>query len=187
MGLSLAHRTQGNYLAALNAFEIVLGLEGLDPSIKRLALINLGELYIELGNYNRAIEYFKQNAELAETSTDLKIKMDAYEKLGNTYFDGGFYNKANEQYLLVLDLAKQYNYPEQQVTALANLAWSHSKGNLKVAKEYAKQSVELSKHIVDPWRKSESLHALVTLQHYTQDPDSIKTANLKSTKQGFPC
>ena len=178
MGLSIVHQTHGNYIAARDALNTALETEALDPSKERQIVVNLGQLYINLGDYNRAIKYFRQNIELAETGTDQEVKIDAHEKLGDAYYTGGFFNKALEQYQLALGQAIKHNRTAQQVTALANMSWSQrSKGNLVLAKDYAEQSVRLSDQIDDPWIKAVSLNALTHLQLFTKNPKSFETAN----------
>ncbi|MCP4288537.1 MAG: tetratricopeptide repeat protein, partial [Gammaproteobacteria bacterium] len=190
-GLTGVYKQQGNYYAADDMLKTLLKLVGSERPLQQLALINLGQLHTELGDYNQAINYFRQNLSIAETDPDRSVIIDALLKLGNVYFDGGFYTNAIHQYQLALDQSKINKHLSQQVTTMANLAWANrAVGNISLAKTYADQSVQLSSQVSDSWVKAESLHALAQLQIYTRDSGAIDTAEtlyeLSKNTDDFP-
>ncbi|PZS01271.1 MAG: hypothetical protein DLM69_05140, partial [Candidatus Chloroheliales bacterium] len=74
----------------------------------RAAVIgNLGAVYDDLGEYDKAIEYSTRSLELAQQLGDRLVQAQSLISLGNVYFGLGEYDKAIEYFTHSLELAQQ--------------------------------------------------------------------------------
>ncbi|MHC5918259.1 MAG: tetratricopeptide repeat protein, partial [Nostoc sp.] len=71
------------------------------------ALGSLGNAYLDLGNYAKAIEYEQQHLEIAREIKDCQSEGAALGNLGNAYLDLGNYAKAIEYEQQWLAIARE--------------------------------------------------------------------------------
>ena len=176
-GLHLTYLQQGQYLKARDIFLKELQTEDLNSVYKLDYLKLLGQLYIGLGDYNQAINYYQQQLDLAQHIGDLSLILDALELLGNTYYSGGFYKRSIQTYNRLLTIAKASKDKVKQTASLANLAWAYrSLSDFQTAKTNADKAVELAGKIDEPWVQWQALNAQLQLQILTASGDPVATA-----------
>lgn len=114
---------QARYNKALPFFEQAL-LEiqdnTSDKAVKKKAWFNsnIGFLYMDLGDFEKALEYHYKALEIGEQTQNEELISDSYQDIGNVYFVNGDLKKAKEQFLKSLKLASK---AENQITIANSL------------------------------------------------------------------
>jgi serine phosphatase RsbU (regulator of sigma subunit)/Tfp pilus assembly protein PilF len=121
--LGAARYYQGNFETArevwLEDIELLRRMEEIyaDDSLKRMSikndmaqlLNNVGVVYKNAGEYDKAIEYYQENLRIQEEFGSIMNMARGHANIGNVYFYFGLdYNKALEYYNTSLELFRQY-------------------------------------------------------------------------------
>lgn len=121
--LGAARYYQGNFIKAreawLEGIDILKQMDNIleDESIKKkkikedLALLynNIGVVYKNEGEYDKAIEYYQENLRISEESGNILNMARSHNNIGNVYFYFGIdYNKAIDYYNKALELFQQH-------------------------------------------------------------------------------
>jgi CHAT domain-containing protein/uncharacterized protein HemY len=112
------------------------------------ALGNLGNAYLSLGNYTKAIEYTQQTLAIARSIKDRLAEGTALGNLGVAYLYLGDYTKAIEYSQQHLAIAGEIQDRQGEGRALGNLGNAYgSLGNSAKAIEYSQQHLAIARSI----------------------------------------
>jgi CHAT domain-containing protein/tetratricopeptide (TPR) repeat protein len=75
--------------------------------IQARTLNNIGSVYTDLENYQKALDFFKQGYEKAETVQDLEAKGMILNNIGIVHFNLGNYEESTKYYQKAIDLAQE--------------------------------------------------------------------------------
>lgn len=168
MHLGLAHKSLGQYAAALSAFEKALKLfeDNRDEHGSGLVYANMGSLYTRLDDPHRAIElHVKANAYL-KRADDSQAWAANLANLGNAYMDLGETTRAVAYYEQALDLAQQVGDVRGEGNYLGYLGLAYDAlSDRDQAKQYYEQALTLARTIGDRTNERDRLGDLGRL-HY---------------------
>ena len=137
-------------------------------SLKATILNNLGDVYLQLGQFEKAKDHHERSLGLFENlnSTDPTPELaDSFTKLGNVFFSFGQFEKAKGYFLKSLNIRKNM-YGEEHATiadGLSSIGMVHSVlGDLQTAEFYFQKSYGLRKNIFESMhpRVADSLNDL---------------------------
>ena len=111
---------------------------------------NLGKAYQNLHNFQKAIEYHKNDLKIAKEVDDRSREGGAYGNLGNAYQSLGNFQKAIEYYEKHLKIAKEVGDRSGEGRAYGNLGNAYdSLGNFQKAIEYHEKHLKIAKEVGD--------------------------------------
>jgi tetratricopeptide (TPR) repeat protein len=120
------------------------------------SLGNLGNAYLNLGEYPKAIEYEQQWLAIAREIKDRQSEGKALGNLGNAYLNLGEYPKAIEYQQQVLAIAREIKDRQSEGQSLGNLGLAYfSLGEYSKAIEYEQQWLAIAREIKN--RQSEGI------------------------------
>ena len=110
----------------------------------------LGSLYEALGQYAKAVEYYKKSLAITRKLGDLKGEGLALGNLGGVYGYWGQYQKAVDHYEMELATARRIGVPEVEEQALMGLGNVYSDmGEYAKAVEYYEKSLAIYRKLGD--------------------------------------
>lgn len=108
-----------------------------------LALQDIGSIYAEAGDYQRALDYYRQSTQLY--TDDSALTMSLRNNMGMTYREMGRYAEARREYNIALSLTRTAKSPFLQANVLANLAQVEiQSGRGAVAESRLKAAMQLT-------------------------------------------
>jgi signal transduction histidine kinase/predicted negative regulator of RcsB-dependent stress response/CheY-like chemotaxis protein len=108
-----------------------------------IALQNIGTIYTEAGDYNNALKYFDQSAEVY--SQDPKLLLSANNNRGSAYYELKRYKDAEAAFQKALASARSINNPLLEIRILQNLAATQAEaGEFPQANATIKSAIRLS-------------------------------------------
>lgn len=133
----------------LRQIDIVEELYGKEDKKNAMSYNNIGLVYYELGDFNKALEYhFKALAIQGTNHPDTAI---SYNNIGMTYNEQGNYAEAIEYYLKALKIKEKNlgtNHPDT-ATSYNNIATSYNDlGDYKRALEYCLKALKIRETIL---------------------------------------
>ncbi len=127
-----------------------------DRAREALALQAMGLSYYKIGEYAKAIEFYRQSGAIARELGDRFSQAQNAIGLGATFGALGNYDKAIEYYQQGLAMARDVKAPELAGTALRNLGLvSLTRENYDKAIDYQQESLTLARQLGD--RRGEAL------------------------------
>jgi len=122
--------------------------------------LNMGWSYLELGDFDQAIPFFKVSESLAAQSGLERMRQESLNSLGRISFNQGQHEEADDYYNRALAVAKNLNDEASIALYLDNLALvSLSLGHLDEADMYNQNAVKIQRGIHD---RKEELRSLRT-------------------------
>ena len=119
-----------------------------DTDRERKAYTGLGNAYLSLGDYSKAIEFHQQSLSIAKEIGKKGSEGGAYTGLGNAYHSLGDYGKAIEFHQQSLSIAKEIGKKGSEGGAYTGLGNAyHSLGDYGKAIEFHQQSLSIAKEI----------------------------------------
>lgn len=160
--LSALYTSEGLYDKAIDR-----GFESLELSqalharhIEAGVRLNIGWSYLELGDFEQAIPFFKVSEALSSAAGMAKIQQEALNSLGRIYFNQGNNQAADEYYKRALALAQTLHDEAATALYMDNLASvSLSLGRLDEADSYNQDALKMQREIQD---RREELWSLST-------------------------
>ncbi len=104
------------YRAALKIFEKVRFLKGIG-----FVCINLGNVFIDWGQYDKAVEYYEKSLAIFRELKDKKGEANSLLGLGNVFKEWGQYDKAVQYYEKSLAMSRELKDKNGEGTTLNNL------------------------------------------------------------------
>lgn len=124
-------------------------------------LNTIGEIYQEVGNSYKAIEYFLQAQILADRLQIIPSSAEGYLKIGAVYASIGNESKAVDYYKKALQISQEHQYLKGIADSEFRLALIfHAKGNLSQALKKHQKSIEIRQQIRDEEGTGESRLAI---------------------------
>ncbi len=118
------------------------------------SLILLGDAYLSLGEYQRAIDFYQQSLEIFREIGDRNGEANCLIGLGNAYGSLGEYQRAIEFHQQSLDISREIGDHNGEANCLIGLGNAYgSLGEYQRAIEFFQQSLNISREIGD--RKNE--------------------------------
>lgn len=108
--------------------------------------INIGSIYLNKGNYDKAIEYYYKAIRLYESAGSKRHQIKAIINLGNIYIFNKRYDKAIEEYSKALDIAEAVGGKviHQKASIYTNLGSCYkAKGSLDTAMMYYNKALDI--------------------------------------------
>ncbi len=144
---------KGDYKESIEVCEKTLDLvKGKKSKEEALVLYNLGELYWNRAEWEKALGYYEQSCRIAEMTGDERQVVESAIGIGNSHYRMSEYDKALEQYEKSLKVAEEIGYKRGVGHSLNNLANIYAdKGDAEKAIDYYERSLDLRKAIGDLW------------------------------------
>ena len=146
---------EGNYTES--EIEVIKSLQYLIESNKNKIIFQCyslqGSNHLELGEYDKALNYFNQSSKVLDLMQVQKIDKDAFYdyNITNTIDICNVYDKKEEYSKSIIELKKIINsydlkgYPQLQHAVLGNLGYSLMKNkNYSESEKYLKQAIDLT-------------------------------------------
>ena len=112
------------------------------------AYANLGDAYIQLGDFQRAIDCYKQSLNIAKEQGNRAGEGRAYNKLGVAYYNLGNFQQAIGYYMQSLNFFKEVGYREWEGTVCYILANAYYfLDDYQKAIQYYTKSLSLAKEV----------------------------------------
>ncbi|MGZ8359031.1 MAG: EAL domain-containing protein [Allosphingosinicella sp.] len=125
----------------LAAHEIYRGID--DARSQAIALQNIGSIYLEARDYERALRYYRQATEAY--SEDPALVLAAHNNLGNAFKELGRFDEAEREFRFALDAARAVESDLLQARILTNLASAQMlDGDLAQAESTARLGLRIS-------------------------------------------
>ncbi|MBC8044016.1 MAG: tetratricopeptide repeat protein [Rhizobacter sp.] len=141
-----------NYTAALESYYHALRLcrAATDKDTMAILLNNIGNIYQEWRDSERAISYYHESLELKREIADEAGMAHTFNNLANEYTDLGKYAKARRYYLDALRLHQKSSDKKGEATSQLNIAKLHTKmSQIPAALLTLQQALTLSKTMKD--------------------------------------
>ena len=111
---------------------------------------NLGNAYVSLGDYRKAIEYHEKHLKISREIGDRSGERGAYANLGTAYWSLGEYQQATEYHEKGLQFSIQDGDRKGIGTAYGNLGITYeSLGDYRKAIEYQEKNLKISRELGD--------------------------------------
>ena len=121
-----------------------------DPLLILKAYETLGDTYLELQEYGKAIENLEKGLEIATDLGFLRGLIYIRVKLGRIYLDLNQYEEAIRNFQKSLEINCKVNYPPAIAISNSSLGIAyHRKGNFRKSIEYFRKGLEISTAIGD--------------------------------------
>ncbi len=156
------------------------------------ALDNIGEYYLDAGNFDSALLVFEQNKLLSHQTNDHLLQAIALNKLGVAMYFLNRYDQAIDCQQQAIQLLKDYDEPEQSANAYSLLSYAcEKKGQYQKALDYRLKGLAFRKKSGNPNEVAKSLNSIgefylkqqnfyKALKYYSESYQiSGNTANLK--------
>jgi CHAT domain-containing protein/Tfp pilus assembly protein PilF len=167
LGIGNAYSGQTQYLKALDADQQALTLAQAESSLEQGAngdpfkallafyttagaLNNIGFLYTELGEPDKALGYFQQALTVEQNLNDSAGEETAYNNIGESYSEQGQYDQALTEYQQALQIAQTTNDQSGEEAELNNIGEVNShQGQTAKALEFFQQALKIAQNLND--------------------------------------
>lgn len=176
MNLSNVHLKQKNHLKSIEYLEQALVYRRTTVNRKGESdiLLNLGNAYQDLGDVDKALEYYTQTLKIKEElGDDLPGLMRVYNNLGVIARDRGEDSIAITYYTRTLEIARQLNDRYGEALALGNLGSRMMANNHPAALQLLLESLQITHEI---GHKKQKLSTYDNLQQYYSKFGDFKQA-----------
>lgn len=138
----------GNLNESRKAYEQFLKLAGEDKPLQAIGYGNLGTIYKNSGQLDKAEESYLKSLEINEALDQQEDMAFANGNLGIIYYTLGEYDKAEEFYLKSLEINETLDRQEGMAIQYCNLGILYKKrGELDKAEEFHLKSLEINKSL----------------------------------------
>ena len=87
--------------------------------------LNIGNVYIDQGDYTKALEYYLNSLKVVQELSDKQIEEKMLLNIGNVYSELGDYTKAMEYYENSLKIAQELGDKKGEETGLGNIGYTY--------------------------------------------------------------
>lgn len=139
------YATQGNVMAALADYQHAFKIFGSAniPRSQSLVLQDMGQIYWDAGDYNKALQYYRQSSEIYGGEPGLNL--GAHNNQGQALRKLGRYAEAEREYRLALSAAQELGSRLQTVVVLGNIAEAQvDNGKAVAAEQTVRRALTLS-------------------------------------------
>lgn len=167
LGLSLVDsnetRAATNFNEALSNYLLVLEIaeKHEDQELLSKTYGSLGNVYDQLGQFDKAILSHRKRVQLASESNDLAAEGRAWCNLGNTYRSQGCVNEAIDSYMRDLRICETLDDKHGEGVTCCNLALAYqAKGDFHRTKSYYERYISITTAIDDKHGMISGYHSL---------------------------
>jgi signal transduction histidine kinase/uncharacterized protein YozE (UPF0346 family) len=141
--LARIHSVNDQYVKAHPFFVAELRVENrVNDSIKQFIYAEVGDSYMQIGNYSKAYEYLAKNYELGLATKNIKIQQQSCLQLGMFYRDVNEFEKASQYLIKSVDFSMQMNDPDEICDSYRMLAGVYIKTkNFDLALKCSEKSI----------------------------------------------
>ena len=133
-------------------------------------VINLGAVYLSLGDLEKSIEYHERNLKISKEVGDRAGEGGAYGNLGSAFGNLGDFQKAKEYHERHLQISKEVGHREGEGKAYGNLGNDyHGLGDFQKAIEYHERDLKISKEVGDRAGEGKAYGNLGNAYHSLRD------------------
>lgn len=163
----------------INARKIFANLTYTSGEIE--AVLNMGEMYYNWANYDKAYQFFQRAYILAIENNIQKPQVVALNYIGKYYHSIGNFDESIKHYHLSYNLAKQLN-DTLGIIAIQNKIGKHYEtlGEYAIALEYYLNSDELIQHTNNLVEKATTYNHLGNIHHLLSELDIAAQFHIKS-------
>ena len=162
------HVAKGDIQSALQDFHTAYRVFGVarEPRSQAMALIHIGSIYDDAGDYPKVLEYYAQAADLFPA--DLALLITADNNIGMALKHQNKYTEATAEFGRALEVARRMKSPRLQASVLSSLASTEvAWGRLDAAQRHLNEDQQLAD--IDPGARDEQpfiwgLEAQIALQ-----------------------
>ncbi len=123
---------------------------GLEENKRYLKYFIAGFIFLNISNFNRAIEYFKNSLGIAKEIGDMAKESGCYINLGATYYTLGDFSKTIDYFKMSLKIVKSIRDKSKESACYVGLgAAYHALGDFNKAFEYYEKALEIIQEIGD--------------------------------------
>lgn len=146
--LGTAYRKCKSYALSMSSYFRALELQEKNDLKHYICMtnINIGKMFVELGNFERALKYFNKAVEMSLIANDLEVKFQAHALIGRLYRKNGKYSQAIPFYQDAIKylnaIGKENSYNKIKIMYESALNFKELKECEKVI-EVCKTSLEL--------------------------------------------
>jgi tetratricopeptide (TPR) repeat protein len=153
-------RVSAQWPEALRIFQ-ELWREELSPSLEGTLANDLGLLYHDKGDWDRAIGYYERSLAIKERMGAEREMAATFSNLGNVYQDKSEWDRAIEYYERSLEIMERVGAVHLVARIFNNLGSAHqAKGEWERAMEYCERSLEITQKIGDEYVISRTFNIL---------------------------
>ena len=169
-GLDAFNRRRGNFRDACTMWQAGLSaaLALNNPRMQMLALRGLGLAYVQLGDYDTAVEYLRKAAVLAEQMDNIPEQASIHRALAQAWSGCGDYSRARTHAMQALDLAQSAGDKLAEARALNNAGWFSARlDEFDTALRLCKAALQLAKEHNQRECEGFTLDSLGYIAHHT--------------------
>ncbi|HBE18166.1 MAG TPA: Fis family transcriptional regulator [Cyanobacteria bacterium UBA11149] len=155
----------GQFEAALKSWQEALELyrQLKDRQSEGEILNNLGLVYRNLGDVNKAVEYHEQSLAIARELKSRQLESNALNSLGNANFSFGKFDRAIEFFQQSLTIAKELKNRDSEGITLGNLGNCYLYlADFTKAIEFYQESLEIAREVQNVYAEGNALGNLGT-------------------------
>lgn len=108
---------------------LALAREISDRHLEKMALVNLGDFYLQTKNTDKAVEFYNQGISAAKNLGDKSIEIIAWQGVGNAAYAAKQWQKSIDAYQKVLALHGERGDREQQAQALDTIGFLYGEAD----------------------------------------------------------
>lgn len=162
---------------------LILSRELEDGELHSKSLRSLGEIYEEIGDQNRTLEYYQKSLIIAETNNDQNSIAICLNKIGLIYKHLGQYKKALEILLRAEETYKDTGNKKRLAAVLNNIGLVYkSLNNYNRSMEYNLKSLKIKEELGDKKGISKTLNNIGLVYKNMNNFSRALEYNLKSLK-----
>lgn len=173
---ALSYARSNNFSAAIDEYENILRVCTVSPTERLSVLLNLGNSYYALSQYDNALKNYKtildlsQNQKVSERSA-LEGKAAAFCNIGIIYRDKGKLDDALKYHEEALEIHREIGYKEPEASDLGNIGVIYSdKGKLDDALKYHEEALEIHREVGN---KQGEANQLANIGHIFRDKGKL--------------
>jgi tetratricopeptide (TPR) repeat protein len=152
-----------------------------DRKYMSFALNALGSIYIDWGNFDKALDYHSRALAIRKEMKDQRQIAVSLNNIGRCYYKTGQWSMAAEYYFRALKIREKAGDKRGMATSLGNIgAVYQQQGNKERAMDYHKRSLQLSEEIDYKPRIIQALNNLSFLYKERGDTSSALQYQLRS-------
>jgi tetratricopeptide (TPR) repeat protein len=189
LGIAANLNYKGEYDGARNKLNELLTSARNDGE-RRTALNNIAISYVDEGKLDKAIDYIKQQYELAEKINDKAAMSNDLALLGNVYYEMGELEKAFDHYKMSVEMADAAEMSNERKENIRLLHFYNTgsiamkKGSIDEAKNKCDEFIAGVKEINNPnqMRLARQLSGLILMKegNYEEAARELKRANMQN-------
>jgi len=177
----------GNYDEAVVTLSDIIAQDSQDSETYIEALVSIGEIHWQRGNYDAAIASLERARDLGIRIGRMDLSGRSLRLIGNVLFDQGFPDQAEDYYLRSLGLFKEINEKKGIARCYNNLGVANAeRGEYDKALDYYNRALNIYKEIKDQMGEGAVINNLGEIYRFRgeyTDAEYLYQRSMKSDKE----